>query len=314
MAPHHAQPCIAILLSTFNGAAYLHAQLESLLAQSHTNWLLFWRDDGSTDGSVDIMRAFAGRLGEGRCLCVAQSGGHMGPTASFMALLGEAAMRADRLDAVAFADQDDVWLPEKLARGVAALRDVGGSVPAMYCARQVLVDRRLRRIGLSPPLPSAPAFPAALTQNIATGCTVLLNRAAALLVAASRPPSGALHDWWCYLLVAAAGGRVLTDAEPVILYRQHGGNVVGAPGSWPRRALAAIRRGPAPFMADFRRHLDALAAHGEVLTPAARGEIAMLQQALAGGMRPRLAALRDGGLRRRAWSEGLLFRLWFLMG
>jgi glycosyltransferase involved in cell wall biosynthesis len=302
---------VSILLSTYNGGGYLADLLASLRAQTYADWRLLWRDDGSSDATVATMQAFAGG---GGCEQIVDPAGRLGVLGSFMALLRRAAPQLAPTDFAAFADQDDVWLPEKLARGVAALRDIGGGVPAMYCARQVLVDRGLRRIGLSPPLPPAPAFPAALTQNIATGCTVLLNRAAALLVAASRPPSGALHDWWCYLLVAAAGGRVLTDAEPVILYRQHGGNVVGAPGSWPRRALAAIRRGPAPFMADFRRHLDALAAHGEVLTPAARGEIAMLQEALAGGVRPRLAALRDGGLRRRAWSEGLLFRLWFLMG
>jgi glycosyltransferase involved in cell wall biosynthesis len=302
---------VSILLSTYNGGFYLADLLESLRAQTYAGWRLFWRDDGSSDATVATMQAFATCED---CVQIVEPGGRLGVLNSFMALLRSVAPGLGAGDFAAFADQDDVWLPEKLARGVAALRDVSAGVPAMYCARQVLVDRALHRIGLSPPLPAAPEFPAALTQNIATGCTVLLNRAAALLIAASRPPAGALHDWWCYLLIAAAGGRVLTDAEPVILYRQHGGNVVGAPRSWPRRALAALRRGPAPFMADFRRHLDALAAHGDMLSPAARGEVMMLQQALAGGVRPRLAALRGGGLRRREWSEGLLFRLWFLLG
>ncbi|MBN8891622.1 MAG: hypothetical protein BGP12_08570 [Rhodospirillales bacterium 70-18] len=314
MAPHHAQPCIAILLSTFNGAAYLHAQLESLLAQSHTNWLLFWRDDGSTDGSVDIMRAFAGRLGEGRCLCVAQSGGHMGPTASFMALLGEAAMRADRLDAVAFADQDDVWLPEKLARGTAVLLGADPASPALYCARQVLVDAELRRIGLSGPPGRQPGFPASLTQNVATGCTVMLNRAALLLVARSTPSSASLHDWWCYLLVTAAGGRFVQDDEPVVLYRQHAHNFVGAPPSMLRRAVAALRRGPGVFMSVLRQNVAALAAQPELLSEPARAEVLMIHQALQRGPLARLAALRLPGLHRQTWTETLLFRLWFLVG
>ena len=91
----------------------------------------------------------------------------------------------------------------------------------------------------------------ALTQNVATGCTVMLNRAAADLIAASRAPGATLHDWWSYLMVSAAGGRVLFDAAPVVLYRQHEANALGAPASFPQRALAALRRGPATFMNGF---------------------------------------------------------------
>ena len=89
----------------------------------------------------------------------------------------------------------------------------------------------------------AAGFPAALTQNVATGCTVMLNRPAARLVAASRPSTGTLHDWWAYLLVTAAGGRLVQDEEPVVLYRQHAQNLVGAPASMVSRAIAALRRG-----------------------------------------------------------------------
>ena len=52
---------VAILLSTFNGARFLHAQLESLLQQTHEHWVLYWRDDGSSDQTVDVMAEFAAR-------------------------------------------------------------------------------------------------------------------------------------------------------------------------------------------------------------------------------------------------------------
>ena len=93
------------------------------------------------------------------------------------------------------------------------------------------MDARLQRLGISGPLSRPAGFPASLTQNVATGCTVMLNRAAARLVAASRPSTGTLHDWWAYLLVTAAGGRLIQDEEPVVLYRQHAQNLVGAPAS-----------------------------------------------------------------------------------
>jgi glycosyltransferase involved in cell wall biosynthesis len=253
--------------------------------------------------------------GEGsKCVAVAEPVGNLGVLDSFLTLLRAALPTLDTGDAAAFCDQDDVWLPHKLTRAVAALASVPQQTPALYCARQILVDANLNRLGLSPAFTHPPGFPASLTQNIATGCTILLNRAAASLIAGSRPPPGTLHDWWSFLLVTAAGGTVIADDEPALLYRQHAGNVVGARKSLLARALAAIRRGPGPFMADFRRHLDALASHEALLSPAARRDVAILQRAVARGPLARLAALGMPGLRRNRMAEGMLFRLWFVIG
>src|SRR5271170_7525847 len=108
-------PSIAILLSTFNGARFLRTQLESFVTQSYANWVLYWRDDGSTDRTVEIMREFAARVGPRRCVESRSSGPHMGAAESFLTLLAE----RDGAAAIAFADQDDVWLPEKLKRAMA---------------------------------------------------------------------------------------------------------------------------------------------------------------------------------------------------
>lgn len=304
---------VAILLATYNGAAYLAEQLESFVTQEHRDWTLFWRDDGSSDTTVAIMRAFTARIGPDRCEQVATPNGRLGVLGSFLALLRAAAPGLGERDAIAFADQDDVWLPQKLARGMAALA-AAADRPTLYCARQALVDAALRRIGLSAPLTITPGFPASLTQNVAAGCTTLLNRAAALLVAGSEPPEETLHDWWSYILISAAGGPIIADPEPTILYRQHAGNTIGAGASRLRRAIAAARRGPGPFMRDFSRHVDSLTQHTALLTQAARQDLEVLRRAVNGGPWSRLVALRLPGLRRNHWSEGLLFRLWFLIG
>lgn len=300
---------VAVVLSTFDGAEYLPAQLDSFVAQHEVDWTLFWRDDGSSDRSVAVMEAFAAGPGAGRCVRVDQSG-HMGVTASYMALLRHAV--AQDVTAVAFSDQDDVWLPGKLARGVGLLRAHPG--PALYCSRQVLVDSAMHRIGESEPITVAPSLGAALTQNVATGCTVILDAKAAALVAGSRPPPPTLHDWWSYLVVAAAGGQIVADAEATVLYRQHGGNAVGAPPSRRRRALAALQRGPSAFMKVLRAHVGALAAQPDLLSPASRPVVAALAGALAGGLVPRLQALRRYGLQRQTRAETWLFRCWFLIG
>ncbi|MDT7951359.1 MAG: glycosyltransferase family 2 protein [Acetobacteraceae bacterium] len=303
-----SRPRVAILLSTFNGARFLPAQLDSLLRQTERGWLLLWRDDGSSDETVAIVEAFAREVGGERCRRVEREG-RLGVAGSFYALL--AAAQPLGLP-VAFADQDDVWLPEKLSRALAALAPV--ERPALYCSRQVLVDDALEPIGGSPPFRRPPSFAGALTQNIATGCTVVLNAAAATLVDRSTKPQGPLHDWWSYLLVAGAGGTVIADPEPTILYRQHAANLVGAPSTRRRRAIAALRRGPGAYLAMLRANVAALRAASGVLTPAASQIVVQMDRALRAGPWARFRALWIPGLRRQTFLEAALFRIWFLRG
>ncbi len=107
----------------------------------------------------------------------------------------------------AFSDQDDVWLPEKLAHAVAALADLPRGHPGLYFCARALVDSTLAPVGevLAPRRP--PGFPAALTQNLAPGCCMMLNRAAGELIDRGPVPEGTWHDWWAYVVVAAYGGR-----------------------------------------------------------------------------------------------------------
>lgn len=303
---------VAILLSTYNGAPFVAAQLHSLLGQTHQDWVLFWRDDGSSDGTQAIVTEFLAGLPPDRATSLPQDG-RVGSGESFMRLLQSADAAGYRT--MAFADQDDVWLPDKLARGVDRLQQVsGGQVPALYCARQMLVDTQLHPIALSRCLRRPPSFPAALTQNIAAGCTAMLNGPAAALVGRSRRPATCMHDWWCYLVVAAAGGQVVMDEQPVLLYRQHAGNLVGASSSSVRRGIAALRRGPRIFMQMFRQNVAALADQSDLLAPSAAAQVVALDRALQGGRLCRLRALRMPGLTRQTRSETLLFRLWFLFG
>ncbi len=314
MTPRGEAGCIVVLLSTFNGARFLKAQLDSIVAQEHACWRLIWRDDSSGDGTVAMMEEFAAGLAPGRVVRVAGPAGRIGAAASFLTLLQAAADGMGEGELLAFADQDDVWLPCKLGRAAAALAGCDATVPTLYSARQVLVDAGLNRLALSARVVPPPGFPASLTQNLATGCTLVMNHAAVALIAASRAPPNCQHDWWSYLMVTAAGGRFLIDHEPVVLYRQHGGNLVGAPRSRGRRAIAALRRGPSLFMGLLRANLAALDAQRHLLCPDACREIDRLKVALCGGKLRRLRMLRLRRLRRQNWAEQMLFRVWFLLG
>lgn len=302
---------VAILLSTYNGAHYLPALLDGFRAQTHDDWVVLWRDDGSKDQTADLMRAWARQYPD-RLAEVTEPAGNQGVTGSFMALLRAA--HDGGFAYAAFADQDDVWLPEKLNWAVSATAPVPTSEPALYCARQMLVNDALEPLGLSVSLAGPAQFPASLTQNIATGNTVLLNRAALALIAPTAPPRECWHDWWCYLMVTAAGGHVLRDERGVILYRQHAANVVGAPISAPRRALAAIRRGPAAFMNVFRKNVATLQKSAPLFPVQTRQQLEIIAQSLEGGHIARLRALSLRGFTRNSRVQTALFRLWFLIG
>lgn len=304
-------PSVAVLLSAHNGARFLQEQLDSLVRQSHRRWMLYWRDDGSSDAALAILQEFAAYAGDGRACFVPRSG-RLGATRSYLTLLASAWQ--DQCDYFAFADQDDIWFDDKLTRGLAALAEVPEGVPALYCARQELVDEQLRYLGRSPAYRREVGFPAALTQNIATGCTVILNRAAAEIVLSLGVPDGTLHDWWCYLAVSAAGGQIIVDRRTVLLYRQHVNNLVGSPLGILRRGIAALRRGPGPFMTIFRHHVAALQAHPDMMSDAARTELEIIAAALAGNLANKLRVLKLPGFRRQTWLEDLVFRVWFLLG
>jgi glycosyltransferase involved in cell wall biosynthesis len=211
-------PRVCVLLSTYNGARYLPAQLDSLKAQQGVTVDLHVRDDGSTDETLAILARYADTWPS---LAQVTSGPNLGPANSFLELL----RTAPDADYYAFCDQDDVWLPQKLARATEALKADAG--PAMYCSNVTSVAEDLSVLGV-PFQNDDPRFKHLLFENIAYGCTTVINRAARELVAARLPHPGAIimHDWWMALVVAAFGS-VHYDPQPHILYRQHSTNSLG---------------------------------------------------------------------------------------
>jgi glycosyltransferase involved in cell wall biosynthesis len=247
---------IAILLATYNGSQWLAQFLTSVAAQQGADWRLLVRDDGSSDATPAILRAAARH--DPRLQIVADSAGRLGATGSFGQLMRHALATQARY--FAFADQDDVWLTHKLATQFAALRrleaECGRDLPLLAHSDLTVVDRELRALhrshtaqaGLYRRCPTALALRTLLGHNFVTGCATLFNRP--LLEAATPLPSGtAMHDWWL-AACAAALGRIEYIPQPLVLYRQHGTNEIGAGRTLLRlrrwlAAAARIRRGVA---------------------------------------------------------------------
>ncbi|MCW8087487.1 glycosyltransferase [Roseococcus sp. MDT2-1-1] len=290
-----------VLLSTFDGEAHLGAQLDSLARQEGVDWRLLVRDDGSSDGTPALLDGFAAaHPGRVRRL---PGGERLGALPSFTALL----RAAEGGDAYAFMDQDDVWLPGKLARAARLLSEGREAV----CGRLRLVDSGLNPLGFSAVPSVPPRFASLLAHNVAAGCTMAMSPRGRDMALAAPPPPGTMHDWWCALLVTGQGGRLLFDEEPCMLYRLHGANQVGGAASLPSRALRALRGGRPDGLRLLRSHLRGL--EGVVLSPEAGEAAAKLRRMAEVGPAERLRLRREAGFRHHAALGDALLTLWLLV-
>lgn len=218
-----------ILMATYNGAAYLTEQLESLLSQTDQDWQLVVRDDGSSDETPVILQLYAWRMGARMRLLPGE--GHIGCLKSYELLL-----RESRADYCLLADQDDVWLPDKIRHArdcmEATEAEIGKDTPIIAYSDLLVTDAQLHvlgsyreRVKLRPDLLQTPEQLA--VNNYVTGCTMMLNRAA-MEVALPFGDHAVVHDAVIALSVCARGGRLVDIGHADILYRQHGDNSIGA--------------------------------------------------------------------------------------
>lgn len=286
---------VTILLGLHRGREHLAAFLDSLSTQDHRDWRILAGDDSPGDGTAAALVGWADR--EGRELRI-RPGPQSGAAANFMALL--ASLPADP-GPVAFADQDDVWLPGKIGRSLSRLGDPQSAQPVMYCGRSRICAADLRPLRLSPALQRPAGFANALVQNIAAGHTMMFNPAAARLLraAASRAGTVVVHDWWAYQIVTGAGGSVHFDNDPQVLWRQHRSNAIGAGDRLADRArrLRGLLQGR--FREWSTTNISALLRSSDLLTDDNR----RLLQGFAGmrdlPARERLQELRRLGLYRQ---------------
>lgn len=111
-------PAVDVIVPCFNGARYLAQALDSVVAQTFGDWRIVLVDDGSTDRTPEIAAGYAARLGA-RMLHIRQGNRGLAATRNVAIRVSGEAGGAELL---ALLDADDVWLPERLGRSVAALR------------------------------------------------------------------------------------------------------------------------------------------------------------------------------------------------
>jgi glycosyltransferase involved in cell wall biosynthesis len=220
------EPMINILLATYQGEAYLNAQLESIKAQTYRHWRLYISDDGSNDGTLEIIKNFS--LSVSSTITVL-SGPGKGATYNFLYLLNQISTDPSE-DLYAFCDQDDIWLPDKLTAAFQHYRtqNLKTKQPYLYCGATRIVDVNLefKRLSSKPSRP--PSFGNALVQNIASGNTMVFNNALLNLIKIIKAEDVVIHDWLAYQVATGCDGVVFYDETAYLLYRQHSNNAIGA--------------------------------------------------------------------------------------
>ncbi len=313
---------LQVLLSTYNGEKYILQQLDSIFAQRYDQLKVLIRDDGSRDQTLSIIRQYMEQYPDQIELIM---GENVGVVRSFWTLMEQADQQAEYF---CFCDQDDVWMPDKIAHAIEQLsqlehevQDTGEEnsvLPAMMCTATQLTDEELQPTVIWPGMPSRPpSFYNALFQNIAVGATLSFNRNALQLILSVSVNTERIlmHDWWFYLAISCFG-RVYFDPNPSIYYRQHASNAVGGEATWIQKLKKKL--------GSFKKHnnnqllveqaKEFYRLYGEQIT-----DVQMLEQLQAFiAPRPRfmdkLRYVNQCKLYRQSLAETLLFRFLILIG
>ena len=257
-------PSLSVVMATFNGEAFIEAQLDSILSQTRLPDEIVICDDGSTDNTLAIVKRIKAQAASSVSWQVETNKTSLGVAGNFF----HAATLATG-DLIALADQDDWWVPGKLqtlentlvnkdallVHSDAELVDEGGNLLGMSVTDSLRMTRGERR-GLI----AGRGLAQLVRRNLVTGHTVMMRRS--VVEVAGEIPPGWLHDeWWA--LIAASHGRVVLCPQILGHYRQHEINQVGATRSGFARLMERFGEPQEDFRARHRIRHEGLAEYLE---------------------------------------------------
>ena len=299
---------ISILMATYNGEAFVSAQIDSLLRQTEQGFVLYAQDDCSNDKTFSILEQYASLYPEK--IKVSRNACNSGSARmNFLSLLN-----AHDGDYLMFCDQDDVWLPDKIERTLSAMRQAeqtyGKETPILVHTDLSVVDADLavthpsfremsnldfRRTALN----------SLLVQNTVTGCTVMLNRALRNRIV-PVPEGCAMHDWWLALAASSFGHIVALENERTVLYRQHTANEIGAKDAssagYILGRLFRVRDTQNGIQATYRQAEAFLAAYESQLS---ESQAALLREYSRIPQHGKLGRIRQL-CRLKTWKQGII--------
>ena len=224
-----SNPNILVVMALRNGQQWVERQMESIINQEGVNVSVVVGDDCSSDNSVEFIEKRFRRDNKVRVIRWDAPSGSAG--ANFRKLI--ACCDYQEFDFVAFSDQDDVWLPDKLKVATRAIvsRGVSGYSSAVIAQWPDGVEKMVRQSEKQRSLDF-------IFEGAGQGCTYVFRAAFARQVAdfiTAEPEIVAkchYHDWLVYILARTWGAGWIIDKTPSMLYRQHENNEIGARGGW----------------------------------------------------------------------------------
>lgn len=222
------EPKVLILLAVYNGSLWLEEQLNSISKQTGVCIKIIVSDDHSNDASKDLLLKFIESNPNAELIASKKSSGSAGQ--NFFRLIRNCDYQ--NFDYIAFSDQDDVWLTDKLVSGIECLK---GSAACGYSSSTLAVwqsgkeklitqERKIRNLDF-------------LFEGAGQGCTFILERDFFGYVqnfcVENREVTNRFyyHDWLVYILARVSNEEWFFDKRSFIRYRQHATNDTGAMGS-----------------------------------------------------------------------------------
>lgn len=202
---------VNVLVAVYNGEKYLREQLDSVLAQTYPDIEIYIRDDGSTDGSKNILKEYE----KYRNVHVIY-GENIGFSQNFLSLL----KIASDGDYWAFCDQDDYWFPEKVEKSVAWLKLQDEQKPQMYSCAYYNTDEYLQNKSLRLKPSYRYDFPQKITHIIHRGFSTTFNKVARQMALRSDFKGIPSHDHWIEYITFVFG-NIYDATEPLAYHRRH---------------------------------------------------------------------------------------------
>lgn len=322
------QPRITVLLATHNGLRWLPDQLDTILTQQGVSVAVVALDDMSTDGTHVWLLAQA--KADPRVTVLPRQGSSGGAAANFYRLLGEVDLSPEAMDFVALADQDDLWLPGKLAEQAELMRTGGldgisSNVTAFTAdGKRSLIKKDYPQRKYDYLLESpGPGSTFLLTPRLVQKCREVLAGGLSpaevseagvspAVNSATATPQMEFHDWLIYGVCRAVGWRWKIQGAPTVEYRQHDNNAFGA-NTGVRSAVSRIglikqkwHRGEAAKMAAIALKVAPLDERSELAK--------VLADLTRGGYPARIRLARLAGLLRRRPRDRMLIAGLLLLG
>lgn len=228
---------IYIIMCTYNGEKYIEEQLDSIANNSISDWMLFVKDDCSTDSTLEKVRIFEQRFPER--VRIIKNPKQQGAAFNFLSMTYEIGKLISDDDFVMLCDQDDVWNVNKIEITLQKMREVtteyGNSIPLLVCSDVEVVDENLKVIAKSfKDMNHYNAkkidFSHLMMENKVQGCTTMINKAF-ISKLKQLPKHVCMHDGWMGL-IASAMGKIAYIEQTTMRYRQHSKNVMGSTDFW----------------------------------------------------------------------------------